>query len=102
MTPAVLLRTLSHCFIKMEIIALMIFDECHHAQIQKNHPYAQIMKVFYNSGGTIRPRIFGMTASPVVGKGASYQEKLPKCINSLETLLDAKVGREATRASDKR
>jgi len=29
----------------MEFIALLIFDECHHAQVQSNHPYAEIMKV---------------------------------------------------------
>lgn len=45
MTPQILLRNLNHCFIKMELIALLIFDECHHAQAQSNHPYAEIMKV---------------------------------------------------------
>lgn len=45
MTPQILLRNFNHCFIKMELIALLIFDECHHAQAQSNHPYAEIMKV---------------------------------------------------------
>lgn len=45
MTPQVLLRSLCHCFIKMERIALLIFDECHYAQKESNHPYAEIMKV---------------------------------------------------------
>uniref|UniRef100_A0A0D9W711 Dicer-like protein 4 n=1 Tax=Leersia perrieri TaxID=77586 RepID=A0A0D9W711_9ORYZ len=45
MTPQILLHSLRHCFIKMNSIALLIFDECHHAQAQKRHPYAQIMKV---------------------------------------------------------
>lgn len=45
MTPQILLHNLRHCFIKMDSIALLIFDECHHAQAQKRHPYAQIMKV---------------------------------------------------------
>ncbi|WJZ98263.1 hypothetical protein VitviT2T_016802 [Vitis vinifera] len=91
MTPQILLRGLYHCFIRMELIALLIFDECHHAQVQSNHPYAEIMKVFYKTSSTRLPRIFGMTASPVVGKGASDQANLPKCINSLENLLHAKV-----------
>ncbi|KAJ4958671.1 hypothetical protein NE237_025782 [Protea cynaroides] len=91
MTPQILLRNLHHCFIRMEQIALLIFDECHHAQAQSSHPYAQIMKEFYEAGASKRPRIFGMTASPVVGKGASNEVELPICINSLEKLLDAKV-----------
>nr|DAD45156.1 TPA_asm: hypothetical protein HUJ06_003386 [Nelumbo nucifera] len=88
MTPQILIRNLHHCFMRMELIELLIFDECHHAQATSSHPYAQIMKEFYYATSMKRPRIFGMTASPVVGKD---QVNLPKCINSLEKLLDAKV-----------
>ncbi|RDY03580.1 Dicer-like protein 4, partial [Mucuna pruriens] len=91
MTPQILLHNLSHCFITMERIALLIFDECHHAQVKSNHAYAEIMKVFYKGNSTKVPRIFGMTASPVVGKGASSEANLAKSINSLEHMLDAKV-----------
>lgn len=45
MTPQILLHNLSHCFIKIEMIALLIFDECHYAQLDSNHDYAEIMKV---------------------------------------------------------
>ncbi|KAI3524344.1 hypothetical protein L1887_02997 [Cichorium endivia] len=83
MTPQILLHNLSHCFIRIEHIALLIFDECHYAQVESNHPYAEIMKIFYKPGVPKLPRIFGMTASPIFGKGAS--------IGSLETLLHAKV-----------
>ncbi|KAJ4709652.1 Dicer-like protein [Melia azedarach] len=91
MIPQILLYALYHRFIKMELIALLIFDECHHAQVKSNHPYAKIMKDFYKPDILKVPRVFGMTASPVVGKGASTQANLPKSINSLENLLDAKV-----------
>ncbi|XP_019453233.1 PREDICTED: dicer-like protein 4 isoform X2 [Lupinus angustifolius] len=91
MTPQILLHNLSHCFMKMEMIALLIFDECHHAQVKSNHPYASVMKVFYKNNSTKVPRIFGMTASPVVGKGSSNEANLAKSINSLEHMLDAKV-----------
>ncbi|GMH30665.1 hypothetical protein Nepgr_032508 [Nepenthes gracilis] len=83
MTPQMLLHSLSHCFIKMEMIVLLIFDECHYAQLESNHPYAEIMKVFYNSKVGKLPRIFGMTASPIFGKGAS--------LDGLKTLLHAKI-----------
>ncbi|KAM0905561.1 hypothetical protein ACQ4PT_017309 [Festuca glaucescens] len=69
MTPEILLHNLRHCFIKMDSIALLIFDECHHAQTQTRHQYTQIMKEFYISNIGKPPRIFGMTASPVMGKG---------------------------------
>ncbi|KAK1414006.1 hypothetical protein QVD17_29743 [Tagetes erecta] len=83
MTPQILLHNLSHCFIRIQHIALLIFDECHYAQVESNHPYAEIMKIFYKPDVAKLPRIFGMTASPIFGKGAS--------IGSLETLLNAKV-----------
>ncbi|KAH9296947.1 hypothetical protein KI387_028629, partial [Taxus chinensis] len=66
MTPDILLHNLHHCFMKTELIELLIFDECHHAQ--KRHSYAQIMKEFFKKNNEKRPRIFGMTASPIMGK----------------------------------
>ena len=45
MTPQILLHCLFHTFVKMEMISLLIFDECHHAQVKSNHAYAEIMKV---------------------------------------------------------
>ncbi|XP_020525714.1 endoribonuclease Dicer homolog 4 isoform X2 [Amborella trichopoda] len=89
MTPERLLRNLHHCLMRMEFIALLIFDECHNAH--KGHPYAQIMKEFYKANTGKNPRIFGMTASPIVGKGGSSQTNYSKSINTLEHLLDAKV-----------
>ncbi|KAJ7736527.1 hypothetical protein B0H14DRAFT_3612709 [Mycena olivaceomarginata] len=44
-------------------VALMIFDECHHAR--KNHPYNGIMREYFEiASPQLRPKIFGMTASP--------------------------------------
>ncbi|XP_047944446.1 dicer-like protein 4 isoform X1 [Salvia hispanica] len=83
MTPQILLHNLSHCFINIEAIALLIFDECHYAQLDSNHPYSEIMKIFYKTDIVKLPRICGMTASPKSGKGGS--------IDGLEALLRAKV-----------
>ncbi|KAK8060216.1 Dicer-like protein [Apiospora saccharicola] len=65
-TAAILLNWLHHSFIQIEQINLLIFDEAHHAK--KNHPYSVIIKDFYADAekrNSQRPRIFGMTASPI-------------------------------------
>ncbi|KAE9594842.1 putative ribonuclease III post-transcriptional gene silencing PAZ-Argonaute family [Lupinus albus] len=70
MTPAILLRSLRHSFIKLNMIKVLIMDECHHAR--GRDPYACIMREFYHdqlqSGSFDLPRIFGMTASPIKSK----------------------------------
>lgn len=43
MTPQILLNGLKHCFLKLDLIKVLIFDECHHAR--GNHPYACILTV---------------------------------------------------------
>ncbi|KAI0097378.1 hypothetical protein GGR51DRAFT_553131 [Nemania sp. FL0031] len=68
-TAEVLHQCLSHSFIRMEQTNLLIFDEAHHAK--RNHPYARIVKDFYatlEKGNSKRPRVLGMTASPVDAK----------------------------------
>ena len=64
-TAEVLRQCLHHSFISIDQINLLIFDEAHHAK--KDHTYARIIKDFYAAApqGTILPKIFGMTASPV-------------------------------------
>ena len=43
MTPAILLNCLRHSFLKLNMIKVLIMDECHHAR--GKHPYACIMTV---------------------------------------------------------
>lgn len=43
MTPDILLRALSHSFLTLNMIKVLVFDECHHARGQ--HAYARIMRV---------------------------------------------------------
>ncbi|KAG4946137.1 hypothetical protein JHK87_042144 [Glycine soja] len=43
MTPAILLNCLRHSFLKLNLIKVLIMDECHHAR--GKHPYACIMTV---------------------------------------------------------
>ncbi|KAH7447488.1 hypothetical protein KP509_01G108700 [Ceratopteris richardii] len=89
MTPQILLNLLQHAMLKMESIKVLVFDECHHCQ--KNHPYARIMEEFYfKMEASKRPRVLGMTASPVIRKGKSKFQCIQD-INALECMLDSKV-----------
>ena len=67
-TAEILRQCLHHAYIRMGQINLLIFDEAHHAK--KEHPYAKIILDFYDQEEDMarRPRVFGMTASPVDAK----------------------------------
>lgn len=72
-THDVLLNALRHGYIHLgRDISLVVFDEAHHAA--DKHPYNRIMQEFYfelpkvdDGQGNVRPRILGLTASPVFG-----------------------------------
>ncbi|ODH44998.1 dicer-like protein 1 [Paracoccidioides brasiliensis] len=85
-TAEVLYQCLLHSFIQMEQINLLIFDEAHHTK--KDHPYARIVKDFYlqMTESQHRPKIFGMTASPVDAK-----VDVVTAVKSLEMLLDSQI-----------
>jgi endoribonuclease Dicer len=63
----------------------MVFDECHHAR--KNHPYNGILREYFQlNSSNNRPKIFGMTASPI------WNVKNPLgSLSDLESNMDAKV-----------
>ncbi|TWU71113.1 Dicer-like protein 1 [Metarhizium rileyi] len=65
-TAQILLDLLGSGLIKMTHINLLVFDEAHHTK--KNHPYASIVRDHYIRLKADRPRILGMTASPVDAK----------------------------------
>lgn len=85
MTPAILLRLLTHAYISMKQISLLVVDEAHH--VRGNSPEAQIFHHHYHhTDKDYRPKIFGMTASPV------WSPKNPhKHIADLERLMDATI-----------
>lgn len=85
-TAEVLRQCLHHSFISIDQINLLIFDEAHHAK--KDHTYARIIKDFYAAAptGTILPKIFGMTASPV-----DARVNVKKAALELEGLLHSQI-----------
>lgn len=88
MTPQIFLDALRKAFLSLEAICLMIIDECHRAT--GNHPYSKIMKEFYHKSNN-KPKIFGMTASPVVRKGVSSTMDCEGQISGLENILDSQI-----------
>ncbi|KAL4318063.1 hypothetical protein GQ457_18G021210 [Hibiscus cannabinus] len=93
MTPQILLNNLRHSFFKLNMIKVLVMDECHHAK--RKHPYASIMTEFYHrqleAGISNLPRIFGMTASPINTKGANSADGYWQKIHELETIMNSKV-----------
>ncbi|KAJ7168309.1 hypothetical protein C8R43DRAFT_983912 [Mycena crocata] len=84
MTPQIFLNLITHSLWSIDKVALIIFDECHHTR--KNHPYNGIMREYFQTAPTSRPKIFGMTASPV------WNIKDAKgSLAALEANMDAKV-----------
>ncbi|KKA28156.1 hypothetical protein TD95_004288 [Thielaviopsis punctulata] len=84
-TAAILQKALASTYVRMSDINLLIFDEAHHAK--KNHPYARIMKDFYfDEPEASRPRILGMTASPV-----ESLEDVRYAAMNLENLLCSRI-----------
>ena len=85
-TAEILYQCLMHSFIGIDQINLLIFDEAHHAK--KNHPYARIIKDFYISeeDRTKRPKVFGMTASPV-----DVRSDFTQAAKELEDMLHCQI-----------
>ncbi|KAI8991530.1 dicer-2 protein [Mycotypha africana] len=104
MTAQIFLDTLRHGFISLERVHLLIFDECHHAT--KKHPFNLIMREFYDRCPIEnRPKIFGMTASPMHARSSvkysvsQLESNLNACVytaTNLETLNELAKPREMT------
>lgn len=92
MTAQILLNLLRHGLISMQELALLVVDEAHHAT--KNHPYRRVFMEFYHSLAEFeyRPRVFGMTATPVKAKNASVRHaNCLDAITELEATMDSTV-----------
>lgn len=92
MTAQIFLNILRHGLISMEQLDLIVVDEAHHAT--KSHPYRRVFVEFFHSlpPEARRPRVFGMTATPVKAKSASSKHAAClKAVIELEATMDATV-----------
>ena len=83
-TPQLFLNNLRFGFFNITDFSLLIFDECHWCY--GGHPYSNIMREFVYSLPN-KPKIFGMTASPVTSKKTSrieLREKIEELADALE------------------
>ncbi|RUS20581.1 putative dicer-like protein [Endogone sp. FLAS-F59071] len=90
MTAQIFLNMLRHGLVSLNRVNLLIFDECHHAKLK--HPYNLIMREFYDGcPEESRPKIFGMTASPVSSKAGGSKAGVHSTASQLEKTLDAQI-----------
>jgi ERCC4-related helicase len=75
-THQVLLDALTHAFVKMSRLALIVFDEAHHCTMK--HPANRIMSDFYmprvGRNNYQLPKILGLSASPVMKAKATTED----------------------------
>jgi len=74
-------------------VSLLVFDECHYAGTGK-HGQALFMEEFYARERGSKPRVLGLTASPIINlskKKLKAEGGLSSQIDELENKLDAEV-----------
>ncbi|KAH9857576.1 hypothetical protein C2E23DRAFT_720089 [Lenzites betulinus] len=84
MTAQIFLNLITHSHLGIDKVSLIVFDECHHTR--KNHAYNGIMREYFQSPVGTRPKVFGMTASPIWNP-----KNAADSLATLERNLDAKV-----------
>ncbi|XP_025991526.1 endoribonuclease dcr-1 [Solenopsis invicta] len=87
MTSQIFLNLLTHGYMKLDRVNLIIFDECHRAV--SNHPMRQIMQQFENWPKENHPRVLAMSATLL--NANIKAEKIEQTIRSLEITFHAKI-----------
>jgi len=82
-TPQVLLDALTHGFVNLQNLSLLVFDEAHHCVAA--HPFNQVMQTFYHSlpQSGPRPHILGLSASPITNDKSAALETLERNMDAV-------------------
>ena len=83
-TYQTLLDALTHAFVRLSLLSLVVFDEAHNCV--RKYPGAKIMNSFYHpqkSDGLPVPLILGLTASPVMRSNTESLERIEETLDSL-------------------
>lgn len=85
-TSRILLDALVHGFVRMNRIALLVFDEAHHCM--RSHDTNRIMQEFYHvdlsaTKAASLPHILGLSASPITNAKPGALEKLELNLNAI-------------------
>ncbi|XP_059057480.1 endoribonuclease Dicer [Achroia grisella] len=87
MTSQIMVDMLTHGYIKIENISLIIFDECHHAI--DDHPMRMVMKHFETCPLKLQPRVLGLT-STLLNANVTIN-KVAESLRDLETTFHATI-----------
>ncbi|KPJ04293.1 Endoribonuclease Dicer [Papilio xuthus] len=87
MTSQILCDMLTHNYINIRDINLLIFDECHHAI--DNHPMRMVMKQFEACPKEEQPRVVGLTATLLNANITLH--KVEESLQQLETTFQATI-----------
>lgn len=83
-TPAILADALTHGFVHMSRLSLLVFDEAHNCI--GNSPMNRIMRDFYHPSKDrldAVPHILGLTASPVISSKSTKLDKLESGLDAV-------------------
>lgn len=84
-TPQVLLDALTHGFVQLDQLSLLVFDEAHHCN--KKAPMNNIMQIFYHPAkqkdAAKVPHVLGLSASPITGTKPGVLEKVESNLDAI-------------------
>ncbi|XP_057315255.1 endoribonuclease Dicer-like isoform X2 [Hydractinia symbiolongicarpus] len=91
LTAQILLNIITHAFISLHNINLLILDECHNAS--KGHPYNKILELFKSCQPAHHPHIMGLTASIINEKykKANDEKTIEKFLHGKMKALEGRM-----------